>query len=126
MTEDGKDECAPDAARLDRLLAAAAAPAVPPGLERRILADFDRVRMHADNTGLQARRWTFANLLRRAADAVWPNAPAWQPACALGLALMIGAGVAAFAPFDIPRQDDASSAVFALDAAPDVDAGQGI
>jgi len=109
-------ESAEDAARLDRLLAAAAAPAVPAALERRILADFDRI----------ASRWSFAKLLRRAADAVWPGAPVWQPACAFAVALLIGTGVAAFAPFDIPQQDDASTSVFALDAAPDGDAGQGI
>ena len=67
-----------------------------------------------------------ANLLRRAADAVWPDAPAWQPACAFALAFLIGTGVAAFAPFDIPQADDAGAAVFAFDMAPDADAGQGL
>ncbi|HXC55929.1 MAG TPA: hypothetical protein VNU97_11590 [Rhizomicrobium sp.] len=109
-------ESAEAAARLDRLLAAAVVPAVPARLERRILADFDN--FHA--------RWTFAKVLRRAADAVWPDAPAWQPACAFALALLIGTGVAALAPFDIPQQDDAASSAFALDGAPDIDAGQGI
>ena len=116
MTDENITESAQDAARLDRLLAAAVTPGVPAGLERRILADFDRIEA----------RWTFAKLLRRAADAVWPDAPAWAPACAFSLALLIGTGVAAFAPFDIPQQDDAASNVFALDAAPDADAGHGI
>ncbi len=102
---------------LDRLLAAApAAPPVPPELARRILADFDSVQ----------RRWSFGRLVRRAADAVWPGAPVWQPACAFTLSLLIGLGVAAFAPFDISRQDDSGSKVFALDGPPDIDAGQGI
>jgi hypothetical protein len=115
MTDDTIIESAQDAAQLDRLLARAAPPpAVPPALERRILADFDAV---------QARRWTFANLARRAADAIWPGAPAWRPACAFGLALLIGTSVAVFAPFDVPQQDDASA--IALDASPDIDAGQG-
>ncbi len=115
MTDETILESAEDAARLDRLLAhAAPPPAVQPALERRILAGFDAV---------QARRWTWANLVRRAADAVWPGAPAWQPACAFGLALLIGTSVAIFAPFDVPQQDDAS--VLALDASPDTDAGQG-
>jgi hypothetical protein len=109
-------ESAEEAARFDRLLAAAPAPAVPAALERRILADFDRI----------ASRWTFAKALRRAAEAVWPGAPAWQPAFAFAAALLIGTGVAGFAPFDIPQQDDAGAAVFALDVSPDGDAGQGI
>ena len=105
-----------DDATLDRLLDKAGRPVASSALERRILADFDRV----------ASRWNFAKVLRRAADAVWPGAPAWQPACAFALALLIGSGVAAFAPFDIPQQDDASTSVFALYASPDGDAGQGI
>ncbi|HEY0301071.1 MAG TPA: hypothetical protein VGC36_07060 [Rhizomicrobium sp.] len=113
---DKREESAEEAARLDRLLAQARAPAVPATLERRILADFDRV--HA------RRNW--AKALRRVADAVWPGAPLWQPAAVFGFALLMGAGVAAFAPLDIPRQDDASVHVFALDAPPDIDAGQGL
>lgn len=123
MIEDGNMEV--DAARLDRLLAAVPAPAVPAALERRILAGFDRVRRHADIDAVQAR-WTFAKALRRAADAVWPDAPVWAPAGAFALAFLIGTGVAAFAPFDIPQTDDAGAGVFALDASPDLDAGQGI
>ena len=80
------------------------------------LADFDRV--HA--------RWSFAKFARRIGDAVWPGAPVWQPAGAFALALLIGLGVATFAPFDIAQQDDASANVFALDGSPDIDAGQGI
>src|ERR1700733_10185986 len=109
-------ESAEEAARLDRLLAAAAAPAVPAALERRILVDFDRI----------ASRWSFAKALRRAADAVWPGAPAWQPACAFALALLIGSGVAAFAPLDLPQGDDAGTAAFTFDLSPDGDASQGL
>ena len=114
--DDGNIETAEEAARLDRLLALAETPAVPAALERRILADFDRV----------TARWTFAKFMRVALASVWPDAPLWQPAAAFGLALLIGTGVAAFAPLDVPQQDDASANVFALDAPPDVDAGQGI
>ena len=114
--DDSNIESAEDAARLDRLLARAEPPAVPAALERRILADFDR--HHA--------RWTWTKFIRRAAQAVWPDAPLWQPAAAFGLALLIGTGVAAFAPLDVPQQDDASASVFALDSAPDTDAGQGM
>ena len=114
--DDSNIETAEDAAMLDRLLAHAATPAVPAGLERRIMADYYRI----------SARWTFGKILRRAASSVWPDAPLWQPAAAFGLALLIGTGVAAFAPLDVPQQDDASANVFALDAAPDIDAGQGI
>jgi len=110
--DDTDIESAQDAARLNRLLDAAPAPTVPAALERRIMADFDRV----------AARWTFAKTLRRIADAVWPDAPVWQPACAFALALLIGTGVAAFAPLDLPQQDDA----FALGGPPDIDIGHGI
>ena len=114
--DDSNIETAEDAARLDRLLALAPTPAVPAALERRIMADYDRI----------SARWTFAKFIRSAAASVWPDAPLWQPAAAFGLALLIGTGVAAFAPLDVPQQDDASANVFALDSAPDVDAGQGI
>lgn len=97
-----------EAAHLDRLLAQVVAPAVPPGLERRILADFDTVQA----------RWSFSKAVRRAADAVWPGAPVWQPAAAFALALFVGFGAAAFAPVDVAPDDSA----FTLDQAPD--AGQ--
>ena len=104
-----------DDAKLDRLLAAVAAPAVPPGLERRILAGFDRVQT----------RWSLAKMLRAAADAVWPGAPVWQPAGAFALALLIGVGAATLAPLDLARPDD-SAGIFAFDGAPDAELGQGI
>jgi len=114
--QDDMTESPEQAARLNRLLDAAPTATVPPALERRILADFDRL----------AARPTFAKLIRRIADAVWPDAPLWQPAAAFGAALLAGLSVAVFAPFDIPQQDDASASVFALDSSPDVDAGQDI
>jgi hypothetical protein len=98
---------------LDRLLAVAAPPVVPPALERRILADFERVRT----------RWSVAGLLRRTADTVWPGAPLWQPAGAFALAMLIGAGIAALAPFDFVRAD---APMFAFEGAPDADPGPGI
>jgi hypothetical protein len=121
--DDDTIESAQDADRLDRLLNAVAAPAVPAALERRIMADFDRVQRHAEADRMAAR-WTFARALRRLADAVWPGAPVWQPACAFALALLIGTGVAAFAPLDLPQQDDGGT--LALGGPPDIDIGQGI
>src|SRR5262245_47676311 len=104
-----------DDATLDRLLATVAAPAVPAALEQRILAGFDRAQA----------RWSLAKLFRGAADAVWPGAPVWQPAGAFALALLIGVGVAAFAPLELGGGDE-NAGVFAFDGAPDADLGQGI
>lgn len=81
---------------LDRLLDHAATPRVLARLERRILADFDRL----------AARPSFARVIRRLADTVWPDAPVWQPACALVLALLIGAGAAILAPVEAAQADD--------------------
>ncbi|MBS0469674.1 MAG: hypothetical protein JSR60_01290 [Proteobacteria bacterium] len=92
---------------LDRLLAGAAAPSLPVALERRVLADFDRI----------AARPSLLRSLRRLADAVWPDAPLWQPACALALALMLGAGIATLAPVEAAAPDQTA---FAFDGQPDL------
>lgn len=105
-----------DARGLDRVLDASELPVVSPTLERRLLADFD----HAQ------RRWSLHRVVDAAADAIWPGAPPWQPACALGLAFAAGLGLALFAPLDIPQQDEVSSGAFALDSVSDLDAGQGV
>jgi len=97
---------------LDILLARAPVPAVPAALWRRVLADYDRA---AGRPGL-------TRLLRLGADLLWPGAPAWQPVCALALALVIGFGAAAFAPLDLADGGEASAGLF---AAPDLD-GQGL
>ena len=93
---------------LDRLLARVPPPAAPRALEQRILGDFDRL----------SRRWTIARLADRLAELVWPGGPAWQPACALALALAIGLGAAIFAPLEAGAADEASTA-FAFDVTPD-------
>lgn len=90
---------------LDRLLAHAPQTAVPPALERRILADFDRI----------ARRFGLARVWFAIAEAVWPGAPAWQPACAFALSLSIGLGAAAFAPLEVPQSDENATSLFAFD-----------
>jgi hypothetical protein len=104
------------ARRLDGALGVLEITNVSSALERRLLDDFDRAQ----------RRWSMRRLVDVAADAVWPGAPVWQPACALGLAFAAGLGLALFAPFDIPQRDDAASSVFTLDTVSDVDAGHGI
>ena len=104
------------ARELDTALGAAAPMSVSPALEDRLLLDFDRVQ----------RRWSLRKSIDSAAQIVWPGAPLWQPAAVFGLALALGICVAILAPLD-PRQNENSSAsVFALDAAPDNDAGQDI
>ena len=77
-------------------------------LSSRILADFDAVSArHA--------RWNVTRLV----DAVWPGAPMWKPACALGLSLMIGLGVGALLPiYNAPDETG-----IATDATPGLDFG---
>ncbi len=103
-----------DDAWLDGLLARAEDVPVSAALERRVLADFDRI----------ATRWTPGRLLRRAMDAVWPGAPLWQPAAALVFSLLIGAGAAALVPLEIAEQDETAPGAFALDAPGSFDIGQ--
>ncbi len=66
-------------------------PSVPAtaALERRILADFDATAAR------RGRGW-----LARLADAVWPGAPVWQPAAALGLSLAVGIAVGVIYPME--------------------------
>lgn len=101
---------------LDELMVQPEPADVSATLQERLLADFDRA----------ASIWTWRKVARAAAEAMWPGAPLWQPACALGLAVAVGFGVAVFVPLDIAPPNDNASAVFALDRAPDADAGQGI
>lgn len=77
-------------------------------LSARILADFDAV-------SAKRARWSLSRLV----DAIWPGAPVWKPAAALGLSLMIGLGVGALLPiYNAP--DDMS---VALDVSPGLDFG---
>jgi len=88
-----------DDERLDNLLteisASDRAAATESGLVRRVLDDFDAIAKRKDlsvGAGLAA-------MMFRLADAAWPGAPLWKPACALGLALAFGLGVGALLPF---------------------------
>jgi len=80
-----------DAAFVDALMAHLPTTAVPPSLESRILADFDRVA-EARKPGAVAR-WA-----RHWRDRVWPGAPVWQPASLMALSLIIGLVAGAFVP----------------------------
>ena len=101
---------------VDRALASAMLPPISLALENRLLADFDGVQL----------RWSLRKSIDIVTRTVWPGAPLWQPAAVFGLALAIGIGVAVLAPLDLRQADDNSASVFALDAAPDIDVGQGI
>lgn len=85
--------------------------AVPAALEARILADFDRV-------AVRRRSGWFGQIGER----LWPGAPAWQPASALALSLVIGLVAGGFMPS--PRVTSTNSdqvVTAALDAAPVMD-----
>jgi hypothetical protein len=105
-----------EASSLDGIIVLPATAISSSALECRLLDDFDRAK----------NRWSVRTLVRSASEAVWPGAPVWQPACALGLAFAAGLCFAAFAPFDIAQRDDGSGSVFALDGVQDVDSGHGI
>jgi len=72
-----------DARFADEVLARLPTTPVPPALEARILADFDHVAA-ARAPGAVAR------LVRRWQALIWPGAPAWKPASALALSLIVG------------------------------------
>lgn len=69
--------------------------AAPPGLERKLLADYDA--WNARRGG--ARRW-----LPRLAQSIWPDAPVWAPISALAFALLLGAGLGTVLPRLVPQE----------------------
>ena len=80
-----------DAAFADGVLKALPSVAVPPGLEARILTDFDAV-------AAKRAPGAVARLMIRLRDAMWPGAPLWKPASILALSLLIGLTAGAFVP----------------------------
>lgn len=80
-----------DAAVVDALIARLPTTAVPPSLEARILADFDRIA-EAHEPG-KIKRWALSWR-----DRLWPGAPVWQPVSLLALSLAIGLVAGAFVP----------------------------
>lgn len=105
-----------EARELDHALASAPPPLVPAALEHRLIADFDRAQ----------QRWSLRKTITSVAQIVWPGAPLWQPAAVFAVALTFGIALAILAPLDLRPSDDSSASIFALDAAPDSDAGQDI
>jgi hypothetical protein len=83
-----------DAAFAARLLADL--PSVPASgaLQACILADFDAVAAKRN-----ASLWAVAlRPVRKLRDAVWPSAPAWQPASIFALSLVLGLAAGALVP----------------------------
>ncbi len=80
-----------DAAFAARFLQVLPATAVPPSLERRLLADFDRL-------AAGRRAGWLTRFAENWAELLWPGAPLWQPASLLALSLVIGLTAGAFVP----------------------------
>ena len=99
-----------DAQFTDRALARLPAVSPPAGFEAGLLAGYDgwRARRRA---GLAA---VLAGAARGLAQLVWPGAPAWAPAGALTLALLLGAGLGAVLPGGLDRMVSG----FSLDRTP--------
>jgi hypothetical protein len=94
------DENMDDAAWTDLVLNELPSVPTTARLESRILASFDAMAER------RRRSW-----LARLADAVWPGAPAWQPAAALGLSLAIGIAVGVVYPLDAMADGGTQQAV---------------
>jgi len=95
-----------DAQFTDRALARLPAVSLPAGFEAGLLAGYD---------GWRARRQMgLAGAARGLAQLVWPGAPAWAPAGALTLALLLGAGLGAVLPGGLDRMVSG----FSLDRTP--------
>ena len=86
MTDDRNNQ---DALFADELFAVLPTTPVPPGLEARILADFDRVAARQAPLSRRMHGWW---------DAIWPGAPMWKPASVLALSLAIGLMVGVLLP----------------------------
>ena len=84
---------------------------LPAALQQNILASFDAVT---------ARRR--ASLFGRFRDVVWPGAPAWRPAVALALSLVVGVVGGTLVPLEGAIADSNEQTVsVALDAPPSFD-----
>ncbi len=87
----GENQQIDDAAFTAEMIGRLQTTAVPPALEARILADFDRVAAGRRHSSL----WRLAAHWR---DRLWPGAPVWQPAGLLAASLAIGLLAGALVP----------------------------
>lgn len=85
----GENEQIDDAAFTAGVLGRLPTTAVPPALEARILADFDRIAAGHGLVWKLAARWR---------DLLWPGAPVWRPAGLLAASLAIGLLAGALIP----------------------------
>jgi hypothetical protein len=76
----------------------------PAALSSRILTDFEAV-------SARCSQWRLSRLV----ETIWPGAPAWKPAAALGLSLMIGLGVGALLPVYGPVDETSVASDAGLD-----------
>lgn len=96
-----------------------ALPTVPVSraLQQNILASFEAVTARR-NAG-------FAGAVRRLAATVWPGVPAWRPATALAVSLVIGLAAGTLVPLEGAMADNNEQTVtVALDAPPSFDLGE--
>ena len=115
LTDSGTDRWLTD------VMAALPSVPVPAALEAQILASFDAVAARRNRGFIGFMRGTIGSMR----DAVWPGAPAWQPATALALALVIGVAAGALIPFEDAFADNSDqSLALVLDSPPSFDIGE--
>ena len=105
-------EAQSDAAFAARVLTGLPSVPVPAALEARILVDFDAIAAKRKSS-LWALTMHPVQGLR---DAVWPDAPAWQPASVFALSLLIGLAAGTLVP-----SSALTNAGFVQDETPAVD-----
>ncbi|HVV65043.1 MAG TPA: hypothetical protein VHC42_06220 [Rhizomicrobium sp.] len=110
-----------DEAWLDRALRLA--PPAEPGvaLAARVMADFDAVaaRRRLGPSGFAG------GIVVKVCSALWPGAPAWQPATALALSLALGIAAGIFAPVsEASAENGEQAAAVALDQPPAFEIGE--
>jgi hypothetical protein len=106
-----------DALFAARVLAGLPSDPVPGTLEARVLADFDAVaaKRRASLRALALRP------ARRLRDAVWPDAPAWQPASVFALSLLIGLAAGTLVPSSaLTSVSSVQDETAAVDTVPDL------
>jgi hypothetical protein len=101
----------------DRALRRLPAEIPPPGFEAALLAAYD-----AWNAQRPQGRWAaFRAASRQFSESIWPGAPAWAPASAFAVALLLGAGLGVTLPSIVADEPPAFSleqpSAFSLSAA---------